>query len=244
MATLIQEERKRNPKLLLIDGGDFFNSYPFPLLNRAVAQVYRLIKPDILTPGDQEFMEGIPFFKKNIKPLQKQLLATNLFLPDFAMPKEKVYTILKRTKIAFLSYLDPQAFQFSGKSSAIHLRLTDFNQLYHALLPHTFIVVIYHGPQAALKRFLARHQKIDCVLLGHTQSSVQQLKNKPYIIGGGEDGENLLDIRIKEQSGIFKVQVNRLPVYESLKQNEKIASIIRLFNAKNLKARKKAEEKN
>ena len=43
----IKSYSEENPDIIVIDGGDTFNYYPFEALNTAIASSYKIISPDI-----------------------------------------------------------------------------------------------------------------------------------------------------------------------------------------------------
>lgn len=229
IAALVKQLRKNSPGLIYVDGGDFFNSYSYPRLNKAVLKAYDVLKPDILTPGDQEWVEGFPFFIRNIKPLSSKLLYTNLRLSGNGQRGRIRTYAFGRHRLVFLSFLDSAAFEFVTPDKRLVFQNEIFRRFYQKTKAGDFLIVIYHGPQKAFDRFIARYPRIDCVLLAHQQRLEDDLQNRPALIGGAEDGAYLKRIEIGYKKNAYKLKVEKLAIYDSLKKDPSVLRVIQDF---------------
>ena len=211
--TIVKNRRAENPNLLLIDGGDFFNSYPLPSLNNAVVELYDELKPDILVVGDQEFVEGTSFLRSHLKKHDNYLLHSNMQFTSNGILKGNTGNILVHDQLVFLSYIDTASFDLIEKPQDISFSNHYFNKLYHANLEkNNFLIGIFHGPEKNLNEFRKSYPQFDLILLGHAQSTRKQLSGKPFIIGGGSDGENIKKITIQNNFEKFSVSLEDIPV--------------------------------
>ncbi len=232
LAAIISRKREENPDLLFIDGGDFLNSYSYQALNEAVMDIYRLMKPDIITLGDQEFVEGLGYFERNFKDFLPWIRASNIqagkqkFLPKAAF-REK-----NKLPVVILAYLDKKAFSFIPLEKEISFHEEIFEQEYRQVKSSDFLIVVYHGLFWRLKNFVKKYPDIDCVLLGHNQTDNFMIDEKPWIIGGGVDGEYLIDIKIKDIDNVAKIEVSKIEVKKSVLQEKTAEKIIDKFKSK------------
>ncbi len=224
--TLVQEERKKNPNLLLIDGGDFFNPYSYPDLNRTVCEQYGLLKPNILMPGDQEIVEGISFFESYGTITSKIILASNI-KNTFS---NKLSTFWLNKQILFLSYLDISSFDLIKKPIDLQLSEHRFARAYNQYRHEHKLVAIFHGTEKGLNRFLKTYPDVDVVLWGHAQSNALRLDDKPAVVGGGTDGAFLNKIILHLRGTSLNVKVQKIPVGLSVYPNEKALKIINKWN--------------
>ena len=228
LINLIALKRNQNPDCIFIDGGDFLNSYPFATLNQAVVELYQLLKPDVLIPSDQEFVDGLPVAKKIFMQFPQNILWSNAYLPGISTPKK-----LDFPGVRILGYLDESAFDLIKKPPALMFDLPEFEKLYKQAIGHHVIIVVYHGSRSALDAFIAKYQKIGLVLAGHSQSLETATLTKPYIVGGGFDGERLRQIKLRiVKHAIQSIQVKDIAVGTDIKPNSKAVKIIKKYKIK------------
>jgi len=67
LKSFIDDFRKNHSQTFVIDGGDFFNSYPFPELNTAMLNAIPHMNYDIMLPGENVFYESEKFINEYLK---------------------------------------------------------------------------------------------------------------------------------------------------------------------------------
>lgn len=86
ISTLVSQERKKNPNILLIDNGDFFQGTPLTSYYNTIskswkvhplATVYNAIGYDAINLGNHEFNYGKDILKRYIAGLQAPVLSAN-----------------------------------------------------------------------------------------------------------------------------------------------------------------------
>jgi len=230
LATIVYNYRKKNPAVIFIDGGDFFNPYPFAELNSSVAEIYNQLHPDILVPGDQEFLNADysePF--KNLDELT--LLASN-----WSMGSQKWPAVISRQsaagdRISFLSYLHPDAFEFIEKPAGLKFDQQFFLSEYKSLHNgnKNINIAVFHGPEERLTEFTGQFKKFDIILLAHNQSYRSDLNSHPVIIGGGSDGDSIIHIQVYRNDRRISVKTNKIAVTIDIPEVQEITDIIEQF---------------
>lgn len=121
--TVINDERKVNPSLILVDSGDtlFETSvitagFKDELREKAklISEIYKKMRVDVMTPGELDLALGVSFLKK----LNLPYVSVNIM--EQGKTAFNPYTIVKRDKlkIAFFGVSDPKAFSKSDISIA------------------------------------------------------------------------------------------------------------------------------
>ena len=219
IATVVKEERKNNPALILIEGGDFFNTYPFEEINRTVLSIYNQIKPDIIIPGENEFIDGLslikPFLEKNVN----KIISSNYKIDNL---NTKNYSL--KSNVVFLSYLDRRVFS-SVNDNKIIFNDKLFKSNYEKNKKH-FIVLLYHGFYEDVKKFIELYPEIDIVLSAHSAAGQIGRIGNTIIVGSGSDGEYVNKILLNS-NGLVKTEL--IPVGIDIKQDKTVMKFINSF---------------
>ena len=230
MSTLIKERRARSYPVFYIDGGDYFNSYPYIELDQAALQILMILQPDGFLPAEQEFQED----EKLIKCLfdSTNILGSNFQYNDFAENGLLSKNLASDKKMILTGYLSPES--FSGRI-AEKLLFSDkkFRQVYDKLQKENILVVVFHGTKPALDRFIALYPGTDLILWAHEQSRDIELSAKPAIVGGGSDGEHLVIVNLSfGKKKELRIQVEKVPVSRKIPSDPAVKKIIEDFNRK------------
>jgi 2',3'-cyclic-nucleotide 2'-phosphodiesterase (5'-nucleotidase family) len=236
IASFISSYRKKSPDVIVIDGGDFFNSYPFDELNAAVIQMHGLIRPDILVAGDQELINA-GLLSQLGEVHGQRLLSTNIMVDNRQWPLSLTQSTRDGKTIIFLSYLDKSAFDFVSQPEALKIDHSRFVNAYQAAIKMMDVirVVVYHGSEENLHHFVAAYPGIDLLLQAHDQSNRNALTVQPAIIGGGSDGDSLVHIQVCRPAGRICFQVKKIAVTTDIAILPEAAAIVQRFkdNLKN-----------
>ena len=224
MIPIIAKKRQKNPQILVVDGGDFFNSYSYPDLNHAVLDLYQRLHPELVALGDQELIEGLSFLKQNNRFFKKSSISSNTVIPG--INTNKAYLSEKNTPLYFLSWLDPSAFDIIKKPKFLKFNEHTFDTLYKKRDKNQILIVVFHGAVSAIQKFITAYPEIDILLLAHAQSNIKELKKRPFIIGGGADGEYIKDIFITRSAGKIQIDVKDIPVTMDVKPDAEALKII------------------
>ena len=229
IATILKQKRTENPKCIFIDGGDFLNTYPFRDLNATVLKIYETISPDIICLGDQEFIESDQFSQMLINGLQEKLITSNYYLEPIPPEKRKSYLQMdiNQQRICLLSYLSSEAFSVHNYPDMIQFDDKTFHETYEQYKSENFLIVLFHGPFQALKNLINKYPDIDLVLLAHEQSYISETDISPAIIGGGVDGEMLMEIKVFGTDHKFRYDISRIQVRKDIEQDPEISAIIK-----------------
>jgi 2',3'-cyclic-nucleotide 2'-phosphodiesterase (5'-nucleotidase family) len=230
ISTIIDEHIKKNKYAYFIDGGDFLNTYPYPLLNSAVIDIYNLLNVKFLTLGDQERIDTNEIDRKLIMKLKDKIIASNYRIENFDFKSYGQLELRNGIKAYILSYLDKKSFFVSEDKKNIQFDDPFFSSTYYDLSKkNSLIVLIFHGTKYTLNAIIEKFSKINLILWAHEQSNIEDITKNPVIIGGGSDGEYIKQIDIYKEIDHFKFKLISIPVSANIQENPKINMIIDKF---------------
>ncbi len=232
LSSLVAEKRKTHPGTIFIDGGDFLNPYPYPELNLAVLDIYKLLQPDIILVGDQEWVEEPPFLYRNFN-LWPQITGTNFKIRNKKINKERVYPLSNGIRVRILTYLDICSFDLLGiPEKELIFDEKNFKRAVSRKKKDEILVVVFHGCVGGQGRFLRKYRQVDVLLVAHTQQTKLQLNRKPVIIPGGSDCRYLYQINIAPKEDSYTLKAKRLQVNKALKQDKRLLPILKRLKRK------------
>ena len=223
--TFIDDYRDKHPNTIVIDGGDYFNSYPFIELDTAMLKSLQLINYDIFVPGDQEFVEGKEFFSSIEASLGKRLFISNSNLKNNGERSFK----FGESVVHIFSFLSPDAFIFINPIKK--LKLSPFSALKKSKL-HDLNIVVFHGRYADAERIVKDNIWIDLILLAHDQFEEVNKVSNTLIIGSGRNSEFITVIKGLREADTWKYDINKEKIKESIKEDENIVAIIQEYQKK------------
>jgi 2',3'-cyclic-nucleotide 2'-phosphodiesterase (5'-nucleotidase family) len=222
--TYIDHFREKNPNTLVIDGGDYFNSYPFIELNKAMLRALSLINYDIFVPGDQEFSEGDQFYYQIVNVLGEKLLISN----QHTCGTNNRTFIFDKHSVHVQSYLSADAFSFIKVPH--NLNLLPFSYIKDASV-NGCNIVIFHGSLADAQHAAAENEWLDLILLAHDQyKNVKYISNVP-IVGAGRDSEFIVNIAVSKLSNKWDFSISTQNIDQSFEEDREILSFIEEYHA-------------
>ncbi len=223
--SVIDQFKKENKNVFVIDGGDYFNSYPYPTLNKAMYKSLELINYDCLVPGDQEFVEGKDFYSNYASSFKEKILLSNAG-SDY---QERIKTKIGSNQVVLYGYLSPYIFNFIEKS--YDLSLSNFvNAKPEPSGENEFQIAIIHGYLSNAEQFALENPSIDLILLAHDQRKGIWKKNQVIIIGNGKDSEYISIIKVNKRSQ-WNISVDQKKISEELPEDSQIVRIIEEFKS-------------
>jgi len=230
ISAIIDEHIRKNKYTYFIDGGDFFNTYPYPLLNSAVIEIYNLLKVTFLVPGDQERIDIDELDHKVLLELKESIIASNYRINKFDFKSYGLLEMRNGIKAYVLSYLDEKSFFVSEDKKDIQFDDAYFASTYNDISKkNRLMVLVFHGTSFTMGVLKEKFPEFDLILWAHEQSGVENLSGTPAIIGGGADGEYIKKIEIYNETDNFSFKSTSIPVTANLQGNPGIEKIIEKF---------------
>jgi 2',3'-cyclic-nucleotide 2'-phosphodiesterase (5'-nucleotidase family) len=221
--SFIDQFRQEHLHVFVIDGGDYFNSYPFPELNEAMFSAFILMHYDFIVPGDQAFVEGEDFFSKYVSNLGERLILTNA-RSGFETEMIKKYGSYQ---IQIYGYLSPYVFDFIPEPE--FPSLTNFVEAKPEPAEFKeFQIAVIHGYRSNAEQFAVENPSVRLILLGHDQRKGIWEKNQATIIGNGKDSEYISVIKLAPENN-WNISVEQQKIHEDLPEDKQIVRIIESY---------------
>jgi len=223
--TVIEQCRQNYPDLLVINGGDYFNSYSFLALNSTLLKALPLLHFDLLVPGDQEFVEGKQFISKI-----RTIMGQSWFLSNTeqAAPKMKSLYFLKQ-QINVYAYLSPNCFSFIHQPK--DLVLNSIRPDFPDDNPDSFNLIVYHGSREEAYELARTNPQIALILLGHDQYSYADSIGHTLLVGAGRDAEFVVLLRIGRSGSEWKIKQEHINLTETIPADKDISALITSFKS-------------
>ncbi|MBN1407442.1 MAG: hypothetical protein JW956_06625 [Calditrichaceae bacterium] len=232
ISTLINKIISENEYTYFIDGGDFLNTYPYPSLNSAIVDIYKLLNIEFITLGDQEWIDDDEIDNLIMNEFKSKIIASNYWIDNIDLMHSGTIDLGMGSKAYCISYLDARSFFVSDDKSGIRFDDKLFTSTYNDMTKNDgLFILLYHGTRYVLNALIEKYPKLHLVLWAHEQSTLENISDNPAIIGGGSDGEYIKQIKIYKADHGFKFKVNSIPVIIDIAEDANIRSIIDKFKA-------------
>ncbi len=224
ISTIIKKHRELNPGVIVIDGGDTFNTYPFEELNTAIVKSYQEIKPDIWLLSEQEFIEGESFLVNAVGKINTEIISTNYSIKNISSKRYKKFSFGEQISVFIYTYLQPDLFPQNEKR--INFNRKPFSPSIKSLNKKNFNILVYHGEEDFLAQNTDQFQNFNLILLAHEQAEQMSVNSKPLIIGAGADGENIVHISLHKSDDRINIKAERINVSLEIEPDPKIEGFI------------------
>jgi len=228
LKTYIDDFRNKNPDALLIDGGNFFNSYPFPELNIKALESLSMLNFNLFSLGFHVFIEEKNIYDNFSKKYYKNIISSNSNL-EFQNYKE---FLINNTKLRFFGFISPKLFKYTEQPEWLKLK----NKLYNVeYLKNGINIFIFNGYLEDAEEFTKNNTEFDLILLSTDQQTGKWKVGNTTIIGGGHDAESiaLVEILLNEKGTEFDVKY--IDMDSSIKSDESVLVLFENVNTKNNK---------
>lgn len=230
LAQAIDSLKHRHPDLILLDSGDFFNSYTLPRADSLMWEFMLMLKFDAITPGDQEYVEGIEFLNSFQGKNKLPLISANIFEKNDQLPAFEPFRIIHRDglRIGITGITLPESFSFISEPALLVKPWQDWVQKALEQMNHStdLNILLLHGGYREGIKIAGIFPEFQIIIAGHTQEQAYWEKKNQVVVQSGVDGEilGLLEIEIAGGTTCFRNQF--LPVGagygENLKFKQKV----------------------
>lgn len=215
--------RERHPGLILVDAGDFLNSYSLPKANRLMLELLSPAGYAALNLGDQEFVESPAFLMSANRDLEAPLpfLSGNVLLKtsrEPAAPLRMQKTRAGQISLSILGLVDAEAFEFI---SAEGLEIIPPEKALHAVQaevndPAGLQILLFHGPWQRASELLREFPWIDAVVLAHNQRRQFEVQSGAALAECGSEGEYIGRLRITRAGDSWAFENQFIPIHRRI----------------------------
>ncbi|MCK5760585.1 MAG: hypothetical protein KAH33_04780 [Candidatus Delongbacteria bacterium] len=192
----------KEPNTVFLDTGDILNQFSSSNDDDIVAEVYQHLGYDAICPGDQEFINGMNFYKNKLNE-KLPFVSTNLSFTekDLSIEEFKIITMENGIKIGITGVNFNTGFRYLIRSEAIadgdvivekafdKLRLT----LEKLGKESDIVIVLAHLNREGIVKTLDHVDGYDLLIGGHNDYEFYhpRLVNDKVYVQNGSDGEKI-----------------------------------------------------
>lgn len=211
--------RHQFPQALLLDAGDFLNSYSMPAGNKTQLAMMALAGYDAVNIGDQEFVEGHSF----LATIRDTLSGTNLLSANISGNCEKFLKpsgLFSRNnvRVAITGFVAPTAFDFipiapdrAEDPLTTLSAVSGFSEKSGDLQ-----ILLFHGKWDEAKTIVDQYPWIDIILLAHNQEKKVERYRQTTLAECGADGQYVGLLEISRNADDWKINNRFLAVTADL----------------------------
>jgi 2',3'-cyclic-nucleotide 2'-phosphodiesterase (5'-nucleotidase family) len=244
----------RSDASLRLDAGDILDATRDPDLSREILAVYRELGYAAVGVGETELSEGARALLAYSRRFP--FLAHNLSIRAPSgrwVPLSSKPLLLKRAgvRIAILAVTDPETLRENRELKEGNIRLEDPDQTVRRLAGESrrkgvrLVIVLFHGPDAQVRRLAEQNPDIDLVLFGHQGWIVPPEKaGRALIASPGENGNRIGVLSLRLVASSVEGFEHRMVVFDYAKDPDDPSVRLRVTAyRKKLQARLRAEDK-
>lgn len=206
-ATYIENAREKYPNLIVLDAGDAmsldlsYSQHEADLTWDALA----LMELDAFTPGEIDFIYGLPYLEKVVERTGIGMLATNIVDAETGEPVfGSLYKIVEMEgglRVGIIGVLD-DTIRFPGYIDKSPFRIEPVRETIEKVLPELkreadFLILLSHLGRKRSIELAAEIPDFDLVIVGHGRPLIKQLVQEgKTIVAATGMGQYLGEIRL------------------------------------------------
>jgi len=242
-ATYTEKVRAGSREVLVLDAGDAFSlDLSFTKKEAELTmESFNLIGVDVFTPGETEFIFGLPFLKAAAENAEFEMIAANIVDPSTGLPVfGKQYTVITLKdglriaitgvldeKIKFPAYIDRSAFRVEP----VELTLREVVPLMKR--DADVLILLSHMGLDRTRDLLARVKDFDIVVTGHGKPLMKKTEKVggTLLLGTGGLGKYLgrIDLELSSSGGIEYGRMRLIPLSDEIGIHPGIREIFRVY---------------
>ena len=242
-ATFTIEAQTGAENVIAVDAGDIFS------LDLAYAQAeaeltfdaFNLMKLDVFTPGEIEFIFGLPFLMKLAEKAEFDVIALNLVdsrTGERIFPKPYVIREIKGgVKVAVTGVIDDSV-RFPGYIDQSGFELLPFEEELSKIIPELdreadFIVLLSHLGLEKSRGVAERFPQIDVVVVGHGKPIIKkEMKvGETIMLATGGQGQYIgrLDLVLTMKGDFQYGKMRIIPLEDDIAIHDGVADLFRSY---------------
>ena len=242
-ATYTEEVRKGSKEVLVLDAGDAFSlDLSFTKTEAELTmESFNLIGVDVFTPGETEFIFGLPFLKSVAENAEFEMIAANIVDPSTGLPvfgkKYTVITLKGGLRIAvtgvldenikFPAYIDRSAFSVEPAEGTLKKIIPLMKD------DADFLVLLSHMGLARTRDLLGRVKGFDIAVTGHAKPLMKNTERvgRTLLLGTGGLGQYLgrVDMELSPSGGMEYGRMRLIPLPDDIAIHPGIKEIFKVY---------------
>ncbi len=242
-ATYTERVRAGSREVLVLDAGDAFSlDLSFTKKEAELTmESFSLIGVDVFTPGEMEFIFGLPFLKAVAENAEFEMIAANIVEPSTGLPVfGKQYTVITLKgglRIAITGILD-ETIKFPAYIDRSTFEIKPAERTLKDVIPlmkkdADFLVLLSHMGMDRTRDLLSRVKDFDIVVTGHGKPMMKKTDKigKTLLLGTGGLGQYLgrVDMELSPRGRMEYGRMRLVPLPDEIEIHPGIREIFRVY---------------
>ena len=233
----LNDIRKSNPNLLLVDTGDHFKepTRQGKLKAKTLMTATKRMGYDAIALGERDLVYGSKFLEDQSIPF----ISNNLILKNFPLKKTRIKKLSNGLKIAVLAVVDPDLFYLKNHAG---LSIADPEQTVSRAIKGIkdsvdIIILLTHMEKEKALKYLD-NDGVDIVINGHISSETEIVDMKPAYKAGkvfvqaSPRGQKMGELQIiLDQMGNFSFEQRMVKLDSSINKDPEMLKLYERYNA-------------
>jgi 5'-nucleotidase / UDP-sugar diphosphatase len=242
-ATYVDGVRASVDNLVMVDAGDAFG----PELDYTQKEAdltfesFTVMGLDVFTPGETDFVFGLPFLQELAKRVTFDVVAANLVDPKTGQPVfGKAYTIkeLKGGLRVGITGIVDEGIRFPTYIDATGFKVLPAAETLKRLMPELkekadFLVLLSHAGVDRSKAIASEVPGFNLVVVGHGEPIIKDLEKSggATMLATGGVGQFIgrIDLGLSGAGSIDKGQMNLVPIEDTIKLSSGITELFKKY---------------
>ena len=242
-ATYTEKVREGKREVLVFDAGDAFSLDLSFSKNEAelTMESFSLIGVDVFTPGETEFIFGLPFLKAVAENAEFEVIAANIIDPTTGLPVfGKEYTVITLNgglRVAITGVLD-ETIKFPAYIDRSEFSVEPAEETLRKIIPlmkkdADFLVLLSHMGLDRTSDLLSRIKDFDIAVTGHGKPMMKETGKvgETLLLGTGGLGQYLgrVDMELSPSGGMDYGRMRLIPLPDEIEIHPRIREIFRVY---------------
>jgi 2',3'-cyclic-nucleotide 2'-phosphodiesterase (5'-nucleotidase family) len=242
-ATYVDGVRSSVENLIQVDAGDALGPELDYTQNEAdlTFEAFTVMGLDAFTPGETDFVFGLPFLQERAKRVTFDFLAANVVDPSTGQPIfGKTYTIkeLKGGLRVGITGIIDEGIRFPAYIDASSFKVLPAAETLERLMPELkkkadFLVLLSHAGIERSKAIASEVPGFDLVVVGHGEPIIKDLEKAGgatmLATGGAGQFIGRIDLQLSGAGRTEKGEMNLVPIEDTIKLSPAITELFKKY---------------
>ncbi len=236
---LIKEIRESNEHVLLLDSGDLLSSFGNSIKDSLAIESVNLMAYDAITIGDQEFSNGVDFFRRVVNNGKIPFVSSNVAVEGQSLSLPYRIFDVGGIRIAVIGVTSPSVFLLFPDDKKLGVEVTNPDSVLRDIISEVegkseLIILLSHSGYDEDLAFATKYPSIDIIVGGHSQTLLKEPTkvDETLIVQAGQSGFNLgeLDLILEKSGKILSYEWRLIPLTLELPDDPEILSLIKEYD--------------